>query len=50
MTTIKHKSGRKKVADKKRQIPLFLRDSILIKHGGKDALRDKVYKFLGQAA
>lgn len=47
---MKQKSGRKKIADKKRQVPLFVRDSTIIKHGGKEAMRDKVYKFLEESA
>lgn len=45
---MKKKAGRKKVADKKEQVPLFIRKSIIIAQGGKDAMRDKLYQFLGQ--
>lgn len=47
---MKKKSGRKKVADKKEQIPLFVRKSIVIANGGKEVMRDKIYNFIGQVA
>lgn len=42
------RSGRKKIADKKVQVPLFLRQSIIIANGGKEAARELCYRTLGQ--
>ena len=35
-------SGRKPIADKKMQVWLFIRQSVIEKHGGKDALKLKI--------
>lgn len=43
-------AGRKKVSDKKIQIPLFVRESIIAKNGGKEGARQIAYRALGQVA
>lgn len=42
------RSGRKPISDKKIQVPLFIQESILKKHGGFDRTRDYLYSTIGQ--
>ncbi len=39
-------AGRKKIKDKKSQINLFIRQSKIEKHGGKEDLKQEIYEFL----
>ena len=40
------KSGRKPVEDKKQQVNLFLEGSLIEKHGGKENVQAKCYRYL----
>lgn len=39
-------SGRKPVEDKKQQVNLFLEGSLIEKHGGKENVQAKCYRYL----
>jgi hypothetical protein len=39
-------SGRKPVADKREQVSLYIRKSIIISQGGKDEVKRKIMEFL----
>lgn len=40
------KAGRKPVEDKKQQVNLFLEGSLIEKHGGKESVQAKCYRYL----
>lgn len=46
--TEKKKMGRTPLADPKEKSWVFIKKSIIEKNGGWDALKQKIYKFLGQ--
>ena len=41
-------SGRKPVSDKKVQVSLYVEESKIKKHGGADALKAKIYKYVSK--
>lgn len=42
-------SGRKPVADKREQVSIYIRKSIIISNGGKDEIKRKLLEFLSDA-
>jgi len=40
------KAGRKPIEDKKQQVNLFLEGSLIEKHGGKENVQAKCYRYL----
>jgi hypothetical protein len=47
-TNKKSNAGRKPLEDKKVTVYLFIKQSVLDLHGGKDAVQKKCYDFLGE--
>lgn len=47
MKTEKPKKGRKPIADPKQTVSLYIRQSVVIREGGYENLRNKLYQFLG---